>query len=214
MKRFSTLAILVAITLIISACGAQPAPTVNPADIAGTAQAAAQTMIAQTQAAMPTATLPPPTVAPTQTLPALPTDTPVALTPLSLPTAAGNALPTVAPVSGSGNATADPCGLTKVLAPKYGKKTTIRIWNNTKTPIAVSVFLNPTEGHQECGYRQYGLARNADVVINDLVFGCYNLWAWNTSGKPNFNSSGYGCINNSDKWTFIITTSIVKLAPP
>ncbi len=64
MKRFFTLTVVLAIALILSACGAEPAPTVSPVDIQSTAQAAAATIIAQTQAAMPTATSVPPTETP------------------------------------------------------------------------------------------------------------------------------------------------------
>jgi len=203
MKRFSTLTVIVAIAMIVSACGAEPPPTANPADVQGTAQAAALTIVAQTQAAIPTQTPLPPTETATQVIP--PT-----ITQLVPTQGIALASPTTAAPTSSG----DPCGLTKVLAPKYGKETIIRIWNNTKTPVTVSMFLNPTEGHQECGYRQYNLAKNADVVITDLVYGCYNLWAWNSSGKPNFNSSGYGCVNNPDKWTFEVNTAVVKFTGP
>ncbi len=208
MKRFSTFVTLIAITVLISACGAPATPTVNPLDIANTAQAAAFTMIAQTQAAIPTATLPPPTEAPTQT--PLPTNTPLALP--TVPTLAVLPSPTTASASNS-NASGDPCA-TRVIGKPLGQPTTIRIWNSTKTPVTVSLYLNETKGHQECGYRSYNLAKNGDVIITDLVYGCYNIWAWNTSGKPNFNSSGEGCINNPDKWTFIITTATINLQGP
>lgn len=207
MKHFSTLIAIVAITALLSACGAQPAPTANPVDVQNTAVAAAFTMVAQTQAAIPTATLPPPTEIPTQTPLPLPTDTP-----LSLPTLAVLASPTTAPAANN-NAGGDPCA-TRVIGKPLGQKTTIRIWNSTKTPVQVSLYLNETKAKGECGYRSYTLPKNGDVVITDLVYGCYNIWAWNTSGKPNFNSSGEGCINNPDKWTFTITTAIVKLSPP
>ncbi len=205
MKHFSTLIAIVAITVLISACGAAPAQTPTP-DIAGTAQAAAYTMIAQTMAAIPTATLVPPTETPTLT--PLPTNTP-----LALPTIAILTSPTAAPASNNSNASGDPCA-TRVIGKPLGHPTTIRIWNSTKTPVQVSLYLNETKDHGECGYRSYTLAKNGDVLITDLVYGCYNLWAWNTSGKPNFNSAGNGCINNPDKWTFIITTATINLSTP
>lgn len=205
MKHFSTLAVVTLITLIISACGAKAAPTVSPVDVQNTAISAASTMVAATLAAVPTNTLPPPTEIPTQT-PAV-TDTPL-VSPTAL--VAFIASPTTAAAN---NASGDPCA-TRVLGKPLGQKTTIRIWNTTKTPVQVSLYLNETKAHGECGYRSYSLAKNGDVIITDLVNGCYNIWAWNTSGKPNFNSSGAGCINNSDKWTFIVATNIVKLAPP
>ncbi len=204
MKYLSTLITIVAITVLVSACGAQPAPTVNPADIAGTAQAAALTMIAQTQAAIPSATPLPPTETPTLT--PMPTDTP-----LALPTIAVLASPTTA--SASNNASGDPCA-TRVLGKPKGHPTTIRIWNHTSVPITVSMYLNETKDHGECGYRAYKLAKNADVVLTDVVYGCYNLWAWSDAKGGKFNSSGYGCPNNPDKWTFEVTTAVIRFSGP
>ena len=204
MKRFSALAIFVILTMMITACGAPPAPTANPVDIQNTAVAAAFTMVAQTQAAVPTATPLPPTETPTQT--PLPTDTPVAL-----PTLATPASPTSAPVSD--NSGVDPCS-TRPLSPQRGRETTIRVWNDTRVPITVSMYLNETEGHGECGWRSFNLSRNNDIVFTDLVQGCYNLWAWSDDPKGKFNSNGGGCINNSDKWTFIVTEGTIKFTGP
>jgi hypothetical protein len=203
MKHFSTLTILIVTAMIIGACGAEPVPTVNPVDIGSTAQAAALTIIAETQAAVPTNTLPPPTETPTQT-PA------VTNTVFVLPTqeVALVASPTAAPAGG------DPCA-TRVLGTPKGKPTRIRIWNSTNGPAVVSLYLNETEGHGECGYRSYNLSKNGDVVITDLVYGCYNLWAWSGDGaKEKFNSRGYGCINNPDKWTFEVTKAVIKFTGP
>jgi hypothetical protein len=208
MKRFSTFTILIAITVVVSACGAPAAPTVNAADVQSTAVAAAFTMVAQTQAAIPTATPLPPTEAPTQTPVA--TNTPLALpTTLDLTLAPTLSAPTVAPTTSGGG---DPCN--KVLGAPLGKDTVIRIVNTTKVAVTVSLFLNPTEAHLECGYRSYNLARNGDVVISDLVYGCYDLWAWSDDPKGKFNSSGGGCINNPDKWTFEVTSATIKFLGP
>ena len=203
MNRFSILTVIVAITMIISACGAEAPPTMNAADVQSTAVAAAFTMVAQTQAAIPTNTPLPPTIAATQT--PLPTNTP-----LALPTSEVLASPTAAQAS---NSNVDPCD-TRVLGSPKGKATVIRIWNTTKVAVTVSLYLNETEGHGECGYRSYRLAKNADVVITDLVYGCYNLWAWSDDPKGKFNSSGYGCINNPDKWTFEVNTATIKFVGP
>ena len=203
MNRFSILTVIVAITMIISACGAEAPPTMNAADVQSTAVAAAFTMVAQTQAAIPTNTPLPPTIAATQT--PLPTNTP-----LALPTSEVLASPTAAQAS---NSNVDPCD-TRVLGSPKGKATVIRIWNTTKVAVTVSLYLNETEGHGECGYRSYRLAKNADVVITDLVYGCYNLWAWSDDPKGKFNSSGYGCINNPDKWTFEVKTATIKFVGP
>ena len=203
MKRFSILTVLVAASLLMSACGAEPPPpTMNAVDVQNTAVAAAFTMVAQTQAAIPTATPLPPTETPTQT--PLPTDTPVAL-----PTLNVTFTSTTAPVSN--NTGVDPC-TTRVLAPKQGRETIIRVVNTTNVAVTVSMYLNETASHGECGYRGFTLSKNNDIVFTDLVQGCYNLWAFSSSSAVN--ASGGGCINNPDKWTFEIREGNIKFVGP
>jgi hypothetical protein len=207
MKHFFTLTIVV-IAMLISACGAPAAPTMQAVDVQNTAVAAAFTMVAETQAAIPTATPLPPTEPPTQT--PLPTNTP-----LPLPTSATSVVissPTTASVSGN-NSGGDPCA-TRVLSAPEGRETVIKIANTTKLGVTVSIYLNETAGKGACGYRGYTIAKNDSVVITDLVQGCYNLWAWSENAKGKFNSSGYGCINNSDKWTFEIRADTIKFVGP
>ena len=50
------LPILIALVVLLTACAPQAAPTMSPADVQGTAVAAAWTMVAATQAAIPTNT--------------------------------------------------------------------------------------------------------------------------------------------------------------
>jgi len=208
MKHFSALTIVV-IALLISACGAPAAPTLQAVDVQNTAVAAAFTVVAQTQAAIPTNTPLPPTEPPTQS--PLPTETP-----LPLPTSATViSSPTTAAVSNNNNSGGgtDPCA-TRVLSAPEGKETTIRIVNTTKLAVTLSIYLNETASKGACGYRGYTISKNNDVVITDLVQGCYNLWAWSENGKGKFYSTGYGCINNSDKWTFEIRESNIKFVGP
>jgi hypothetical protein len=203
MKRLSILTILV-LAMLISACGAEPPPpTINAADVQNTAIAAAMTMVAQTQAAIPTATLPPPTETPTET--PLPTDTP-----LPLPTLNVTFTSTTAPVSNSGGG-GDPCQ-TRVLSPERGRETIIRVVNTTKVTVTVSMYLNETAAHGECGYRSFQLTKNNDIVYTDLVQGCYDLWAF--SSTSDVNARGGGCINNPDKWTFEIREDMIKFTGP
>jgi hypothetical protein len=202
MKSFSSLTIIVAITLITSACGAPAAPTMNPADVQGTAMAAAFTIVAQTQAAIPTDTPLPPTEPPTQT--PLPTNTPLALPTL-------NVTFTATASNSSGNV--DPCA-NRQLSPQKGRETVIRVWNSTRVTITVSMYLNETPAHGECGWRSFNLSKNNDIVFTDLVQGCYNLWAWSDDPQGKFNSSGGGCINNPDKWTFEVNTATIKFTGP
>lgn len=206
MKQFT---ILFTITLMISACGAQAAPTLSAADVQLTAVAAAFTIVAQTQAAIPTATPLPPTETASPTQP--PTNTAV-----SLPTLETSAVQaTLTPAAAAGAATPYYCD-TRVLSwsPK-GRATVIRIVNTTRAPVNVSLYLNETQDHNECGYRAYTLSPRNDVVISDLVQGCYNLWAWSTDPKIAVNAaSGTSCINNPDKWTFEVSADKIKFLGP
>lgn len=212
MKHITSFTLVALLAILIGACGAQPVPTISSADVQHTAEAAAFTMVAQTQAAMPTVTPLPPTEIPTNT-PAT-TDTAPAVPTLDTTAATlGAGVPTLAPtnVPASGNATSDPCA-TRVLgsSPK-GRSTIIRIANMTKANVNVSLYLEQTAGAGECGYRGYTLTKLSDVVINDLVQGCYFLWAWSPDGeKIHVNAYGSGCINNTDKWTFEINEGSIK----
>jgi len=76
------------------------------------------------------------------------------------------------------------------------------------------MYLNETASKGACGYRSFNLAKNNDIVFTDLVQGCYNLWAWSDNAKGKFYSSGSGCINNTDKWTFEIRESNIKFVGP
>jgi hypothetical protein len=203
MKRFSILA-LVLMTLSLSACGARGAqvtPTLNAVDIQSTAAVVAFTMVAETQAAIPTATPPPPTEtstntpAPTVTFPPLPASQ-ITLTPV----ASGN--------SGGG----DPCVNKVMPATLQGETVKIRINNSTKAALAISIYLNQTVPQSQCGYRTYNLDPGQFLVINDLVEGCYTLWAWNPDPKNYFIvTNGTSCIDTSNPWVFDISTGSIKL---
>jgi len=203
MKYIKSSAIVIAVILVLSACGAKSVPTMSAVDVQSTAAAAAFTMVAQTHEAVPTETPLPPTATPTQT--ALPTETPVVTPTLEV------TFTLVAPTT---NSSVDPCS-TRVLSAPTGRETTIRIVNSTRAAITLSMYLNETASTGACGYRGYSLAGRNDVVITDLVQGCYNLWAWSNNGeRVHVNASGSGCINNSDKWTFEITESLIKFTGP
>ncbi len=206
MNRFSMPALALAqalvITLVISACGAAPqtTPTINAVDLQSTIAAAAFTSIAETQAAIPTATLTPTatvtnTAAPTLTF---------------LPPPAQGA--TLAPIPGGNSGAGDPC-ITKVLPDTLtGKTIKIRIDNPTKAKIMVSVYLLQAGPGSVCGYRSYTLAAGQPLVINDLVEGCYTLWAWNPDPAGYFMvTNGTSCLDTSSNWTFDISTNSIDL---
>jgi len=200
MKRFSFLSLLLMISLIVSACRTQATPTPVAIDLQGTIAAAAFTVVAETQAAIPTST-PPPTAtitdtpAPTNTLPPLP---PPGVTFTPVPN--GN--------SGAG----DPC-INKVMPePLQGKPIRMRIDNSTKAKVSVSVNLNQTVPNGQCGYRSYTIDPGQNIVLNNLVEGCYTLWAWDPDPANYFIvTNGTNCLNTSDSWVFGISTSSIKL---
>lgn len=203
MKFFSILTPLLLITLMISACGAPSAPatpTFNAVDIQNTVIAAALTVVAETQAAIPTSTPPPPTAtftntpAVTSTFPPLPT---LGATFTSVPSG----------ISGGD----DPC-INKVLPPSLiGEPVRMRVDNSTRATVSVSVYLQQATPQSECGYRSYTLEPGQFVVINNLIEGCYTLWAWNPDPDNYFIvTNGTSCINNSEPWTFDISTSSIK----
>ena len=203
MKRFPRLTLILMIALILSACGAKVAatPTVNPIGIQSTMAAAALTIVAETQAAIPTVTPLPPT--------AMPTDTPAPINTF-LPLPASEVTLAAAPNDNSGGG--DPC-INKVLpASLQGKTIKIRIDNSTKATLSLTVYLNQTIPQNQCGYRSYTLAPAQSLVINDLVEGCYTLWAWNPDPKDYFIvTNGTSCLDNSNNWTFDISTRNINL---
>ena len=205
MKKFSILTLLLMITLLISACGAgsaQATPTVNAVDIQNTVIAAALTVVAETQAAIPTATPPPPT--------ATFTDTPAATSTLPpLPTL--DATFTSVPSGNSGGDGDDPC-INKVLpALLEGIPVKMRVDNSTKATVSVSVYLQQATPQSECGYRSYTLEPGQFIIINNLIEGCYTLWAWNPDPDNYFMvTNGTSCIDSSGTWAFDIITSSIK----
>lgn len=204
MKLSKTVVIIILLTAILSACGAEPVPTISPADVASTAQAAAQTMVAQTLAAVPTATPLPPTETATST-------PEVTDTPLVPPTLEVLASPTVAVPTTDPNV--DPCQ-TRVLKPSKGKPTRIQFVNKTKVAVRVSLYLEETASHGECGYRSFDVAKSNATTYDDLVQGCYYVYAWSLDSKKAFQVNGGGCINNPDKWIFEISEKNVKFVGP
>ena len=137
------------VSLVLTACGPAPEPTMSPADVQGTAMAAAMTMVAETQAAIPTATSIPPTEAPTATL--FPTNTvpplSIASPAQSIATQTINILPTntTAPSVGASN----PCN--QPLTAWDGESARLRIVNNTKPKGYIVIALGFTTELGQCG---------------------------------------------------------------
>jgi hypothetical protein len=197
------------IMLIVSACGAPqatPTPIGKTVDVENTMIAQIATSLEETHAAVPTSTPPP-----TATL----TNTPAAsATPPALPTLGATAPAIPGGNPGTGVNSGDPC-INKVLpADLDGKPIRIRIDNPTSASLMLSVNLQQSGPQSVCGYRSYTLAPGESLVINDLVEGCYTLWAWNPDPDAYFIvTNGTSCLDGSNSWTFDITTSSLKLRP-
>jgi hypothetical protein len=207
MKRFSVLTKLTALTLIVSACGARAAsqatPTISPVDLQSTMAAAALRIAAETQAAIPTSTPLPPTA----TL----TNTPDATATLPVMPTLGA---TFTAVPGGNSVPQDPCITTVLPAELNGENIRIRIDNPTRATINVTVYLLQANPNAVCGYRAYTVAPAGSLVINDLVVGCYTLWAWNPDPNDYFMvTNGTSCLDTSNTWAFDISTSTIRLRP-
>jgi len=142
MKR--SMIIFAIIALALTACGPAAEPTMNPADVQGTAMAVAMTMVAETQAAIPTATTIPPTEIPSAT--PFPTNT---LAPLSLasPTQPIGVLPTNTTIPSVGSN--DPC--LQPLTSWDGESAKLILQNNTKPKGHVVLALGFTTNMGQCG---------------------------------------------------------------
>lgn len=188
--------VLIAVfALFVSACGADAEPTVNAAEIAATAEAAAWTMVAQTQAAMPTNT----PIPPTNTLEPTPTPT---NPPPQLPTQLPAEKPTSTPNT-------DRCN--QPLQAPDGPVTRLRLINETKAQVNLSISLNETP-FGDCGYKGYQLNKGDKVVI-EFPIGCYYFYAWVNGSTPS-NASGSGCANNTDIWNVNIRPEVIVIKPP
>jgi hypothetical protein len=78
----------------------------------------------------------------------------------------------------------------------------------------ISVYLQQAQPGDVCGYRSYTLAPQEPLVINDLVEGCYTLWAWNPDPKDYFMvTNGTSCLDTSKSWTFDISPRSIELRP-
>ncbi len=134
------LPILLALSVLLGACGAPAEPTLAPEDVQNTAVAAAWAIVTMTQEAMPTATPIPPTETPSPT--PLPTFTP----PLELPTLAQLTLPTAT------SAPSDPNNCNRLLnLGEAGPTKNVRIENTLKSQVNLSLTLYTPNLFGQCG---------------------------------------------------------------
>lgn len=189
---------------LISACGPEPEPTMSAEEVQGTAVAAAWTMVAETQAAIPTATSIPPTDTPAPT--PIPTDT---VAPLVLPTStqsSAGAQPIATTPSSK-----DDCD--HILASDAaGPTSPIRIVNQTKAPMNISLYLAKTP-FGECGYRGYSVPKNNSITI-EFPQGAIYAYAWILQPVNSTVSGGPFQPNNTDKWELYVNENSMKFVGP
>jgi len=172
MKKLIFVSTLVAMLLV--GCGPKATPTMSPADVQGTAMAAASTMVAMTQAAIPTATPLPPTDTPMPT--AAVTDTPFVL-----PTSDLSQIPTLAPTIApqTSNGGQDNC-LHPLNMAEAGPKHDTLVQNQSGGTINLSLNLYTPNAFGQCGAISYGnMGKNATVMAH-LPAGYWYAYAWAT----------------------------------
>lgn len=185
----------------LAACGPTATPTMNPADVQGTAVAAAWTVVAMTQAAIPTATPLPPTETPSPT--PLPTFTALPPTAAEFPTQAVFSAPTNIPVGGP---TADPCNA-PIAASAAGHPVKVNLLNKSSGTATLSLYLQKTE-FGECGIYSFVLGQGNNKVT--LLEGCYWAGAFITGPKHSSKSFGNFCVTDpSHSWTVTIKDEVI-----
>jgi hypothetical protein len=174
--------IMAVLALLLSACGADAAPTMSAEEVQGTAVAAAWTMVAATQEAIPTNTPIPPTETPSPTPDIPPTPT---LEPLLLPTATELV---ILPTSTSA-LSQDACNRPLNIA-EAGPQSRVRFNNRTGGTItSLSIYLNPN-AYAQCGYIVTTMSKN-QVITLSLPKGDYWIAALiNLGGNKSSYSSG------------------------
>ena len=176
---------LLTLTIFLTACGPEATPTMSPADVQGTAVAAAWTMVAATQQAIPTDTPVPPTETPSPTPP--PTFTPVALATLStLPTATS-----VVVAAGT-----DTC-LHPINMGEAGPMKRVRIENETGSTVTLSLTLWTPNTFGQCGAMSWADKPKYWTEIIEIPTGSWYAWAWIKNKNGESTASGSFVIGTS-----------------
>ena len=179
MKYFVFVTMLFA--FLLSACGAQPVATVDPAQVQASAVAQANTMVAMTQAAMPTDT---PTVESSPT--PLDTPTPPAdLSTMELPTLESQASPTPASQTGTTNCV-QPLDIGGA-----GKKHDTLIKNESSGTVNISLNLYKPNEFGQCGAVSYAGVTKNNSIMAELPAGYWFAYAWGSKNGTNFKVTGY-----------------------
>jgi hypothetical protein len=182
--------ILLALNVLITACGPLTLPTMAPADVLGTSVAGTLTMVAATQAAIPTNTLPPPTE----------TATP---SPTLEPTI------TLTPISDSNNCT-------KALnVGQAGPTKNVRIENENTGQANISLNLVNPNLFGQCGALSYTIKGKAKMNIQ-IPSGSWWVYAWvsNPDSQPAPVSFTIGASKSTDLLRIVIRKDVIVWVGP
>ena len=204
MKRFWM--IVAIIVLLLTACGPKAEPTMSPAEVQGTAMAAAMTMIAETQAAIPTTTSIPPTEIPSAT--PFPTNTlPASGQPSLLDAPTATQLVVVMPTNTSAPSVGanDPC--MQPLTGWQGESAKMYLRNETKPKGYVTLALGFTTNMGECGIISAAFNGSSTITVPIGTF-----WASAfVDGKNDFKVSGGDVINRTGNYSLWIENERIIL---
>lgn len=181
MKRIAIPLVLL-LSVLLSACGAQATPTISPADVQSTAMAGALTVIAQTKAAIPTNT-----PEPTATNTPVSTDTPIPSPTIEVPTLS-SLLPTIVPTKPATSNGTDDC-LHPLNTGEAGPTHDTLVKNQSGGSIILSLNLYKKNEFGQCGAISYNLNKGDSVMAN-LPAGYWYAFAWMTIKGKQSSSSG------------------------
>jgi hypothetical protein len=184
--------ILLALTILLAACGPLTLPTMAPADAQGTAVAATLTSIAATQAAIPTNTPPPPTETASPT-----------------PTLEPSITPTATEVA------SDPSNCVKALnVGEAGLLKNVRIENENKSTVNVSLNLYTPNSFGQCGALSYSLKGGAKMNIQ-IPTGSWSAYSW-VLDPPSTGSVSFiiGASKSKDLLRLVIKQDVIAWVGP
>jgi hypothetical protein len=197
------LPILLAISVALTACAPKAAPTMAPADVEGTAVSAAFTMVALTQMAIPSATPLPPTEMPSPT--PLPTFTLQAIMPTLEPLVLPSATPAVS----------DPNNCNHVLdMGEAGPMKNLRIENENKSTVNLSLSLYKPNSFGQCGYVSYVISKGEKRKVG-IPAGYWYAYSWVLDPPSTGSVSFYiGPSGTNDLLRLVIKKDIIAWVGP
>ncbi len=188
MKKKSLLAVSLVVVMALAACGPKPAPGLNMTDVQNTAVVVAMTGLALTQSALPTNTSIPPTpiTIPTTAVATLVTLPTVALqTPVSAPLTNSNTSPTP-----------DCYQPAPPTAKLLGTTVQIKLVNKSDGPVNLSMGMYEPNDQGECYTFAFSVNEKGSEVVT-ILSGCYWAAGYQNGPKPSTPRVGYICLTDT-----------------